>query len=205
MIIVHRSNSTLQAEWMHDNPFIYKELIMIPVNEQFAALSKAQFDTVLKTVEFASDHLEKLADVQVKAAKAAYADGVKAVKQLATLKDVAEAAAYSSGLAQPTLEKTTDYAKSVYEVVAGAQAGLASMLEEQVAEFNKTMVVTLDSALKSAPAGSEGAVAAAKSAIHSANTVYESMVKAAKQMAAMTEANIAAVTAQAAPSRKKSS
>jgi len=36
---------------------------MVPVNEQFAAFSKAQLETVLKTVEFASDHLEKLADV----------------------------------------------------------------------------------------------------------------------------------------------
>jgi len=176
---------------------------MVPVNEQFAALSKAQLESILKTVEFTSDHFEKLADVQVKAAKAAFADSVKMVKQLATLKDASEVAAFTGGLAQPIGEKTADYAKSVYEVVAGAQASLASMLEEQVAEFNKTMVVTLDTALKSAPAGSESAVAAAKSAIHSANTMYESMVKAAKQMAAVTEANVAAVTAQTAPAKKK--
>ena len=176
---------------------------MVPVNEQFAAFSKAQLETVLKTVEFASDHLEKLADVQVKAAKAAYADGLKTVKHLTTLKDVGEVAAYSSGLAQPALDKTTDYAKSVYEVVAGAQASLASMVEAQVADFNKTMVVTLDTALKSAPAGTEGVMAAAKSAIHSANTVYESIVKAAKQVAAITEANVAAITVQATPIKKK--
>ena len=176
---------------------------MVQVNEQFATLGKAQFETVLKTVEFASEQAEKLADIQIRAVKAAYADGVKTVKHLATLKDVSEVAAYSSGLTQPTLEKTTDYAKDVYEMVAAAQTGLASMLEGQVAEFNKTMVVTLDSALKSAPAGSESAVAAAKSAIHSANTVYESMVKAAKQLAAITEANIATISAQAAPTKRK--
>jgi len=176
---------------------------MVPVNEQFAAFGKSQLETILQTVEFASDHLEKFTDVQVKAAKAAYADGLKTVKHLTTLKDVSEVAAYSSGLAQPALDKTTDYAKSVYEVVATAQASLASMVEAQVAEFNKTMVFTLDTALKSAPAGSEGVVSAAKSAIHSANTVYESIVKAAKQMAAITEANVAAITSQAAPMKKK--
>jgi hypothetical protein len=64
------------------------------------------------------------------------------------------------------------------------------------------MVVTLDSALKSAPAGTEGLIAPLKSAIHSANTLYESMVKAAKQMAAVTEANVSAVTASAAPKKK---
>ena len=102
---------------------------MIPVNEQFAAFGKSQLETILKTVELASDHLEKFTDVQVKAAKAAYADGLKTVKHLTTLKDVGEVAAYSSGLAQPALDKTTDYAKSVYEVVATAQASLASMVE----------------------------------------------------------------------------
>ena len=176
---------------------------MVTVNEQVAAVGKAQLETILKTAELASDHFEKLADVQVKAAKAAYADSVKTFKHLATVKDASELAAFSSALAQPTWEKATEYGKSVWEVVAAAQASLTSTIEEQVAEFNKTVVIALDTALKSAPAGSEGAVTALKSAVHSANTVYESMVKAAKQMATITEANIDAVTAQASSAKKK--
>ena len=65
------------------------------------------------------------------------------------------------------------------------------------------MVVTLDAALKSAPAGSEGAVSAVKSAVHSANTIYESLIKAAKQVSSITEANVAAVNAQVATATKK--
>lgn len=173
---------------------------MVPVSEQFAAMNKTQVETTLKLAEFAAESFEKLADVQLQAVKAALTESLKAFKQVASVKDVSELSALSSGLAQPGWDKTSTYMKSLYEVVSGSQAQFAQVLEAQVAEFNKTMVVTLDSALKNAPAGTEGLVAPLKSAIHSGNALYESMVKAAKQMAAVTEANVSAVTA--APKKK---
>jgi len=175
---------------------------MVQVAEQVAVFGRSQLETVLKAAELTAENVEKLLDLQLKAAKSAYADSFKTLKQFASIKDVSELATVTTGAAQPTFDKATTYAKSVYEVVAAGQAGFANLLEEQVAEFNKNMVVTLDAALKSAPAGSEGVIAAAKSAIHSANTVYETLVKAAKQVASATEANIAAV-AEAAPVSKK--
>jgi phasin family protein len=175
---------------------------MVQVSEQVAVFNKSQLDALLKIAELTAENMEKLADVQFKAAKSAYADSVKTLKQLAAIKDVNELASVTTGVAQPTWDKASTYAKSVYEVVSSAQAELAGLLEEQVAEFNKNMVVTLDAAMKSAPAGSEGAIAAVKSAIHSTNTVYETMVKSAKQLASVAEANMAAV-AQVAPASKK--
>ena len=175
---------------------------MVQVSEQVAVFNKSQLDALLKIAELTAENMEKLADVQFKAAKSAYADSVKTLKQLAAVKDVNELASVTTGAAQPTWDKATTYAKNVYDVVSAAQAEFASLLEEQVAEFNKNMVVTLDTAMKSAPAGSEGAIAAMKSAIHSTNTVYETMVKTAKQMASVAEANIAAA-AQVVPASKK--
>jgi hypothetical protein len=116
---------------------------------------------------------------------------------------VTELTNYATASVQPAWEKAAAYAKSSFEVVAAAQAEYAALLEEQVADLNKNVVVTLDAALKSAPAGSEGAVAAVKSAMHSANTVYESLVKAAKEVGSITEANIAAVSAQSPVGKRK--
>src|SRR5512134_3237891 len=164
---------------------------MVPITEQLAALSRSQVDAVLKTAALVADNAEKLAELQVKSSKAAYEDAVSAVRQMAALKDVNELASYSTAAVQPAWDKAAAYAKSTYEVVAGAQAEYAALLEEQVADFNKNVVVTLDAALKSAPAGSEGAVSAIKSAVHSANTVYESLIRAAKQVSSITEANLA--------------
>ena len=176
---------------------------MVQVTEQIAALNKSQLEAGLKMAEFAAQSMEKLADVQLKAAKAAYADNLKVLKQFAAAKDVNQLTALSTSMAQPTFDKAASYAKSIYDVMANSQSELASVLEEQVSEFNKNMVVTLDAVMKSAPAGSEGALAAAKSAIHSANTAYETMVKAARQMATVAESNLATVTSHAAPAKKK--
>jgi phasin family protein len=175
---------------------------MVQVSEQVVAFSKSQLDALLKVAELTAENVEKLTDVQFNAAKTAYADSVKALKQLAAIKDPNEFASVTTGLAQPAWDKAATYAKSVYDVVSTAQTELASVLEEQVADFNKNMVVTLDAAMKSAPAGSESAIAAVKSAIHSANTVYETLAKSTKQLAAAAEANLAAV-AQVAPATKK--
>jgi phasin family protein len=166
-------------------------------------VNKSQLESVLKLTEIATENFEKLADVQVRAAKAALAESLKTFKQLASAKDVGEFGTLSTSLTQPTWDKTSAYVKSVYDVVSASQAEFAHILETHVAEFNKNMVVALDGVLKNAPPGTDGLVTPLKSAIHSANTLYESMVKAAKQMAAVTEANISAATAPVAAAKKK--
>jgi phasin family protein len=176
---------------------------MVQITEQLAALSKSQLDAVLKVAALTANNAEKLADLQLKSSKAAYEDAVKAVRQMAAVKDVTELTNYATASVQPAWEKAAAYAKSSFEVVAAAQAEYAALLEEQVADLNKNVVVTLDAALKSAPAGSEGAVAAVKSAMQSANTVYESLVKAAKEVGSITEANISAVSAQSPVGKRK--
>jgi hypothetical protein len=57
--------------------------------------------------------------------------------------------------------------------------------------------------MKSAPAGSEAAVASVKAVMGIANTVYDNLTKASKQLAALTEANVAAATSQAGTAPRK--
>ena len=92
------------------------------------------------------------------------------------------------------MEKATAYAMSVYDVATGTQQEIGALLEEQVAAFNKNVSVALDTAFKSAPAGSEAAVAAAKSVIDVANSVYDTIAKASKQLTSLAETNVAAAT-----------
>src|SRR5512134_2988850 len=176
---------------------------MVQISEQLAALSKSQLDAALKVVELSGENFEKLADVQLKAAKNAYEDAARSLRQIASVKDVTEIAALSSGAAQPAWDKASAYARSVYEVLSAAQREFAGVLEQQVAEFNKNLVLTLDTVIKSAPAGSESALAGLKATIQSANGVYETLVKAARQVADVTESKLAAATSQPAPAKKK--
>jgi len=174
---------------------------MAQATDQIAAFNKAQMEAALKIAETAAEHIEKLAQVQLSAAKAAYANSLDTLRQLTAVKDVNELSHLTKGIAQPAWDEATTYAKNLYNVVAAAQSEFAATLEQQVTELNKKLIASLDTAMKSAPRGSEAAFAAAKSAVESTRSVYETMVKAAKQMASMAEANIAAAS-RSKPSKK---
>jgi len=176
---------------------------MVQITEQIAALGKSQLDATLKIAEVAGENFEKLAGVQLKSAKAAYEESVKALRQIASIKDASELAAFSTGVAQPTWDKAATYAKEVYQAVASAQNEFAAVLERQVAEFNRNVAVTLDAVIQSAPPGSEGALAGVKSAINAANGLYDTMLKSARQIATIGEASVAAATGQSAGSKRK--
>lgn len=176
---------------------------MYQTPEQLMALNKANLEVAMKFAGVALQGAERMLDLQLKAAKAAFADSVENAKAIAAVKDIRELASLKDSLAQPSIEKATAYAKSVYDVTAATQAELGALIEEQVSEFNKQVVTALDKLVKTAPAGSEVGIAAVKSAITAVNASYENLSKVAKQLAEMTQSNIEAVAKQAANSARK--
>ena len=162
--------------------------------EQFAASNKANIETLLTLANAAFASAERLAALNLNTARSILEDGVANTKALMAVKDVQELVNLQASLAQPIVEKAVAYARSVYEITSQSQEEVSKVLEGQVAELNKGVASALDKAAKSAPAGSDVAVAAVKSAIAAANSAYDSMSKAAKQVAEIAEANVAAAT-----------
>lgn len=177
---------------------------MTTVPEQFSALGKAQLDAALRFAAVAAESAEKLVDLQLKTARSTFSEGAKNMKALSEMKDVAELPAWTTANVQPGVDKASAYARSLYDLASGAQSEITALLEGQIAEFNKQVTEALDAAVKAAPAGSEALVPSLKSVIGTANSVYESIAKAGKQLAAMTEANLAAAAPVATPAKKKS-
>ena len=162
--------------------------------EQFAATNKANIETLLTLANTAFASAERLAALNLNTARSLLEDGVANTKALLAAKDVQELINLQASLAQPIVEKAVAYARSVYEITSQSQEEMGKVFEGQVAEMNKGVASALDKAAKSAPAGSDVAVAAVKSAIAAANSAYDSMSKAAKQVAEIAEANVAAAT-----------
>ncbi|HRP25584.1 phasin family protein [Thauera sp.] len=162
--------------------------------EQFAAANKANIETMLTLANTAFASAERLAALNLNTARSILEDGVANTKALLAAKDVQELVNLQASLAQPIVEKAVAYARSVYEISSQSQEEMSKVFESQVAELNKGVASALDKAAKSAPAGSDVAVAAVKSAIAAANSAYDSMSKAAKQVAEIAEANVAAAT-----------
>src|SRR5262245_11731135 len=117
-----------------------KEIAMYQTPEQLVAINKANLEVAMKFAGVAIQGAERILDLQMKATKTAFADSVENAKTIAAVKDLQQLAALKESLAQPSIEKATAYAKSVYDVATATQAEINKLVEEQVSEFNKQVV-----------------------------------------------------------------
>ncbi len=174
---------------------------MYQASEQLIALNKAQLEATARFASVALQGAERVLDVQIEAAKSAFADGIESAKALAAVKSVQELTA-PKDTAQP-IEKATVYAKNLYDAALQTQSQFSTLVDEQVAQFNKQIITFLDGAAKDAPPGSDVAVAALKSGIAAANASYETLAKLARRFTETAQSNVEFVAAQTADEARK--
>jgi phasin family protein len=172
-------------------------------SEQLLALNKAQLEAAARFAGVALQSAEKMMDLQFQAAKSAFADGIENARALATVKDLQELTAFKDNLAQPTIEKATAYAKSVYGAVIDTQSQFGTLVEQQVADFNKQVVTLLDRLVQDAPAGSEVGINALKTGIAAVNVAYDNLAKLTRQFSETAQSNIESAGRPAANETKK--
>jgi phasin family protein len=178
-------------------------MIMNFTPEQIVSTNKAGIEAILGLAHTQFAAFERLSALYFNASKAAFEEAVGHTKALLNAKDPQEYLNLNAAATQPTMEKAIAYSRSVYEVSAQTNGELAKFLEAQAAEFNNNLVGLLDKVSKNAPAGSDVAVQAVKSALAAANTAYDSFNKVAKQATETAEANFAATTTPARETPRK--
>lgn len=176
---------------------------MVTTPEQVVAFNKANLDTAVGVASVALTGAELFLDLQLNTTKDVLAEAGKATEKFLAVKDVKDLQGFQPAL-DPSWQKAVAYSRSVYELAAQTQSKIAKLVEARVAELNGEFVAAVEKAAKSAPAGSDVAVAAVKSAVTAANTAYDNFSRVAKQVAELAEANVAAATEVAkGPSKKK--
>ena len=170
---------------------------MFTTPAQFSELQKGQMDAAFALGQTFFDATERLLELNLAAAKATLEESVERVQALMSAKDVQEFVAMSSALPQPTLEKAVSYSRTVYGIANGAGTEVSRIVESQMAENNKKVTQLIDFAAKNAPAGSEPAVAALKSAVAAANTWEERVERKSELVADALARRAAAATAAA--------
>jgi phasin family protein len=171
--------------------------------EDVSAYQKAYLDTVLKFADATTERVEQWFDLSLQTAKAANAETMKQIRQLAVAKDVQELASLQTDFAQANAQRLAGLLRAVQSWAVQTQSELAEVIEAEVAEINKTFSAALDKAAQSAPQGSELAFSAAKQVMTATNQACDALAKAGKQMAEMTEATVAATTGGAAGHAKR--
>lgn len=171
--------------------------------QDLLALNKANIETTLSLAAAMLKGAERLSALQISAAKDLLADNAKIARNLLAVTDARELMSMKP-VAEPLLERTLGYSRSVYEVATETQAEIAKVLEARLKEIGATVNEAVTNAAKNAPAGSDVAVAAVKSAIAAASSAYENIQKMTGQVKQLTEANVAAISesAKGAPKKK---
>jgi phasin family protein len=192
--------SSVCAHVVHHQTDHTEGITMTVSNEQFAAASKAGIESFFSIAKAGFEGMEKLTELNVATAKALFDDVSTNTRAILEIKDPKELLALNTSLAQPSLEKSISYSRHVYGIVTESQAALRRAAEEQAATAQKEFAALIDKSLKSAPAGSESAVAALKSAMAAATSAYDNASKIVKQAVDLAESNFANATATATDS-----
>ncbi|NIF44043.1 phasin family protein [Burkholderia sp. Tr-862] len=165
--------------------------------EQIAAAQKANLESLFGLTTKAFEGVEKLIELNLQVVKSTLTESQENAQRLLSVKDAQELIALQASLSQPVAEKVLSYTRHLYEIASSTQAEFAKVAEAQFDEQNKKVQALVDNVAKNAPAGSETAVAALKSALNAANTTYETVQKAAKQAVEIAETNFNAAAAVA--------
>lgn len=169
-------------------------MVNIPVPEQFAELNKNSIETALRLAKISMESAERLVNLQIEAAKAALEENAKNAKAMLEAKNPQDVVALRTQLTEAAVERAMSYSRTVYEVASQTQAELAQLLEDRMSAYSKDVAGAVDKATKSAPAGSEFAVAALKSTMAATAAAVETMTKAAKQLTEFADASVKAAT-----------
>jgi len=159
--------------------------------EDFA---KPGFNFVLFFANTTFEGFERLALLNLAAARSVFEASVANFTTLLGAKDVQSFVSLHKELSAPSIEKGLEYSRNVISIASETKEKIAKEVETHVADTNAKVSGLVEKALASAPAGSEVAVAAVKTAIKSANEAYEGLNKVAKQAAEVAEASVAAAT-----------
>lgn len=170
--------------------------------EQMTAVQKANLDVLFGLTETTFSSVEKLAQLNLAASKAALNESAAHAQALLKVKDVQELLSLQTEAMQPVGEKVSSYSRHVYDIAAATQAEFTKAVEAQLADAQKAVLNLVDTAAKNAPAGSESAVALIKTAVSASNNAYESVQKVVKQATQAAEANMQAVAQQAVNTSK---
>jgi phasin family protein len=175
-----------------------KETIMNNFNaDQFVSAQKANLEAAAGLSQTAFAGFERLVELNMAAGKAAVGESFSNVQGLLSAKTPQDLLAAQAALVQPAFEKSVSYGRHLYDIASSTGAEFTKAVEDKVAESQAAVKNLVETNLKNAPAGSDAAVAAIKTAFEASQTAAETLKKVAKQAADTAEANFKAASAQA--------
>jgi phasin family protein len=176
---------------------------MYNATETIADLGKTNYTNAIKLASLSIENAEKLVKLNINTAKAALAQGVENAQAVSSVKDIQELLALRARLTEASVQAATGYSRTLYELSSEAQAEFSALAEEAWAAYTKGVASWVESASKSAPAGSDVAVNAFKSTFAASTAAFDQFQRATKQVVNLADASVRAAAATATKSAAK--
>jgi phasin family protein len=152
-------------------------------------IGRSTAEAAARATRISMDSAERAMNVQIEYAKGAIEQAKLNARAAAQVKDVQGLLALRARIAENALENLMGYSRSLYEVASDAQSEYSKLAEERMARFQQAVAEGVDQASRSAPAGSDVAVAAIKSQLAATTAAFDSFTKAARNLASYADAS----------------
>ena len=157
-------------------------------------LANAGIGSVSLVANVTLDSIERIAALNLSAGRSFVETSFANFNALLGTTDVKSFVDLQQKLATPAIEKGMEYSRNVIAIASETKDKITKEVETRVAAVNANVADLVDQALAAAPAGSEVAVEAVKTAMKTANQAFEGLNKAARQAADVAEASVNAAT-----------
>jgi phasin family protein len=165
---------------------------MITNPSQFLELQKVHVNALNAVGNALISAAQKVASLNVAAVRSAIDSATETAQSISGVKDPQALLSLSGSTAQPSVEKLVGYTRELVGIANTASAEIGKVVEQQIADSNRRMAELIDFVAKSAPAGSEQALALLRNAVSAGNTAFDTVSKASRQTADWAQANFSA-------------
>ncbi|MBK3787234.1 TIGR01841 family phasin [Paraburkholderia aspalathi] len=173
--------------------------------EQVVASQRASLDAFFELGSKFFEGVEKLVVLNAQTVKSTLAEA-----QASAMKAAGASAPHQWFVPQPefvngeSTEKWSSYSRHLLDIASTTQAELAQVMQTQHNQYCSRMQSLVEEAAKNAPAGSEAAIAAWKSAISATSSLYDRLQKTQQQAAEVAQGNLSALTVTASKAVRRS-
>ena len=155
-------------------------------------ISRSTVDAATRLTRISLDSAERTLAIQLEYAKGAIAQATINAHAFSQVKDVEQFLTIRNRVAENAVENMIGFSRSLYEVASEAQGELSKLAEERLSKYQSAMIDVVDQASRSVPGTSDVAMTAMKSTMAATTAAFDSLNKAARQVASYADAGVKA-------------
>ncbi|MFM0268361.1 TIGR01841 family phasin [Paraburkholderia sediminicola] len=164
-------------------------------SEDLMQFYKSNVSTFFSLASEAFEGGQKLAELNLQAARSVLSESVARLQEVKPDTANADWLAAPLRLVQSAADKTLSYQRHVHDIAVATQSASAKIVDAQYDQISRDVLARIDNWAKHAPAGSETAVVAVKSAFSTASNAAETVRKSVRSVAEVAQANVSAMAA----------